>query len=119
MAPAKSNGNGRLQVAMAALAQAQESLARAQADLDQAQAASVLNQTSMAQDQTAFLARMDGFDARKAEMDRINSARKAEMDQCFARIMAILMEHRRLLHALPDVICDKLGFTSSESQPAE
>jgi hypothetical protein len=38
-----------------------------------------------------------------AETDRINTER-------FARIEALLLEHNRILHALPDVIRDKIGF---------
>jgi len=106
MARAKSNGNGRLDEAMAALAQAQTNLV-------QAQAASVLNQTAMAQHQTAFLARMTESDARMAEMARINSARFAAIDQRFDRIEAILIEHSRILHALPDAIRDGQSILDS------
>ena len=112
MARAKSNGSVHLDEAMAALAQAQ-------ANLVQAQAASVLNQTAMAQNQTAFLARMADIDARMADMDRVNSARMAQIDERFSRVEAILIEHSRILRALPDAIRDKIGFKIPEPRPAE
>jgi len=87
-------------------------LAHAQAHLVEAQAASVQNQTALAQNQTAFLARMAETDARIAEMDR-------EMNARFARIEAILMEHGRILRALPDAVRDKIGFKAPESRPAD
>jgi hypothetical protein len=55
------------------------------------------------QNQASFLARMSDIDARVAEMDRINAER-------FARIEALLLEHNRILQALPDAIRDKIGF---------
>jgi hypothetical protein len=112
MARPNKNGNGRLDEAMTALAQAHTSLAQAQVSLVQAQAAGVLNQTALAQNQTAFLARMAEIDAQRVETDRINGER-------FARIEALLMEHSRILRALPDVIRDKIGFKGPEPRPAE
>jgi hypothetical protein len=47
-----------------------------------------------------------------AETNRINAER-------FARIEAILLEHSRILRALPDMICDKLGFKSPETRPGQ
>lgn len=98
MARAKSNGNGRLDEAMTVLVQAQATLVQAQATL--------------AQNQAAFLARIVETDARMAEINRTNSER-------FARIEAILMEHSRILHALPDAIRDKIGFKRPEPRSAE
>jgi hypothetical protein len=98
MARAKGNGNGRLEEAMAALVQAQASLVQAQALL--------------AQNQAAFLNRMAETEARMAETDRVNAER-------FARIEAILLEHSRILRALPDAIRDKIGFKSPEPPPAK
>ncbi len=69
MARGKRNGNGRLEEAMALMLQ---------------------NVATLAQTQTAFVARMAETDARVAEMDRINAER-------FARIESILMEHSRIL----------------------
>jgi hypothetical protein len=108
MARAKSNGNGRvdrLEEAMAALGLAQANLVQAQANL-------VLAQAGLAQQQTTFLVRIGEMDARMAETDRINSER-------FARIETILLEHSRILRALPDAIRDKIGFKSPPSPAAE
>jgi hypothetical protein len=55
------------------------------------------------QNQAAFLSRMSAIDARVAEMDRINGER-------FARIEALLLEHNRILKAVPDAVRDKIGF---------
>ncbi len=94
MARAKSAGNGRLEEALASLVQAQ---------------------TTLVQNQAAFVARIAETDARiaeinarMAEMDRINSER-------FARIEALLLEHNRILQALPDVIREKIGFKAPGS----
>lgn len=108
MARTKSGGNGRvdrLEESMNTLSLAQANLVQAQANLVQAQAA-------LAQQQTIFLARMAETDARMAETDRINAER-------FARIEAILMEHSRILRALPDAIRDKIGFKSPTPPAAE
>ena len=89
MARAKSDGNGRLEEALATLLQ---------------------NQAALVQNQTAFVARIAEIDARVAE----TTARIAEMDRVnaerFARIVALLLEHNRILEALPDTIRDKIGF---------
>jgi hypothetical protein len=55
---------------------------------------------------------MAEIDAQRVETDRINGER-------FARIEALLMEHSRILRALPDVIRDKIGFKGPEPRPAE
>jgi len=75
MARTKSDGNGRLEDALATLIQ----------------------------NQASFLARMSEIDSRVADMDRINSDR-------FARIEALLLEHNRILQALPDVMREKIVF---------
>ena len=82
MARTRGAGNGRLEEALATL---------------------ILNQA-------AFLARMAEIDARVAEMDRINSERFARIEERFARIEALLIEHNRILQALPDAVRDKIGF---------
>jgi hypothetical protein len=58
---------------------------------------------TLIQNQAAFVARMSEIDARVAEMDRLNAER-------FKRIEALLLEHNRILQALPDAIRDKIGF---------
>ena len=98
MSRAKSNGNGRFDEAMNALVQAQANLVQAQATL-------ALNQAT-------FLGRIAETDARMSEMGR-------RSDERFARIEAILMDHSRILRALPDVIRDKIGFKIPEPQPAK
>lgn len=115
MTQTNSDGNGRvdrLEESMAALSLAQANLVQAQANLVQAQAAMAQNQIAMAQQQTAFLARMAENDARMAQTDRINSER-------FARIEAILMEHSRILKALPEAVRDKIGFKTPPPRAAE
>ncbi len=103
MARAKSTGNGVLDEAMAALTRAQASLVANEAALSLNLTA--INQTLAAinQNQTALLARMAATDAQIADTNRINSER-------FARIETILMEHSRILLALPDLIRDKIDF---------
>ena len=58
---------------------------------------------TLIQNQATFLARMSEIDARVAEMDRLNAER-------FARIETLLLEHNRILNALPDAIREKIGF---------
>ena len=66
------------------------------------------SQAILTQNQDAFLARASETDARVAEMDRINSER-------FARIEALLIEHSRILRALPEAIREKIGFKLPDS----
>jgi hypothetical protein len=82
MARAKANGSGRLEDALATLIQ----------------------------NQAAFLARVSEIDARVAEMERQRIEIERRNDERFARIEALLIEHNRILQALPDVIRDKIGF---------
>jgi hypothetical protein len=95
MARAKGPGNGRLEEALATLIQ---------------------NQATLVQNQAAFVARMSEIDARVAEMDRINAERFARIEERFARIEALLLEHNRILQALPDAIREKTGFKAPGSQ---
>ena len=62
------------------------------------------------QNQTAFLARASESDARMAEMNRRIEERFARIEERFTRIEAILIEHNRILQALPDAIREKIGF---------
>ncbi len=80
---------GRLEEAITSLVQAQAALVQAQAVL--------------AQNQAAFLAQARETDVRIAEMERTNSER-------VARIEALLLEHNRMLLALPDAVREKIGF---------
>jgi len=63
---------------------------------------------TLIQNQAAFVTRMSEIDARVADMDRLNAER-------FARIEALLLEHNRILQALPDAIREKIGFKPSAS----
>jgi hypothetical protein len=65
---------------------------------------------TLIQNQASFLARMSDIDLRVAEMERITSER-------FARIEALLLEHNRILQALPDAIREKIGFKAPASGP--
>jgi hypothetical protein len=58
---------------------------------------------TLTQNQASFLARMSEIDSRVADMDRISSER-------FARIEELLLEHNRILQALPEAIREKIGF---------
>lgn len=49
------------------------------------------------------------------EFQRAMDQRFAAIDQRFARIEAILVEHHRLLEALPDAVRDKIGFKPQQS----
>lgn len=99
MADAKNKGNGRidrLEETMSALALAQASLVQAQANLV----------ARMAETDTHIRdinTRMAETDRQMAETNRLNSER-------FARIETLLLEHNRILTALPDAIRDKIGF---------
>ncbi|HTU89889.1 MAG TPA: hypothetical protein VMF69_07325 [Gemmataceae bacterium] len=82
MARTKSEGNGRLEEAMALLIQNQASFVAQMAETNR-QIAEIQRQI--------------------AETDRINAER-------FRRIEAILLEHTRILQALPEAVRDKIGF---------
>jgi hypothetical protein len=88
----KNSGNGRLDDALASLAQAQISLTQAHATL--------------AQTQATFLERISEIDARMADTDRVNSER-------FARIEAILMDLIHMMERLPEAVREKIGFKSA------
>ncbi|HYV34431.1 MAG TPA: hypothetical protein VE988_01930 [Gemmataceae bacterium] len=65
---------------------------------------------TLIQNQASFLARMSAMDERYARMDE----RFAHIDDRFARIEAILLEHNRLMLALPEAVRDKIGFRAPE-----
>ncbi len=89
MAERSNVANGRLEESMANLAQAQAALVQAQAVL--------------VQNQATLIAQMRETDARSRESERASAER-------FARIEALLIEHNRILQALPDAIREKIGF---------
>jgi hypothetical protein len=89
MARAKDQGNGRLEEAMTNLLQ---------------------NQAILVQNQAAFLARAAEMDQRFAESERHFKEQFSRIEERFSRIEAILLEHNRILQALPDAIREKIGF---------
>src|SRR5438105_9211009 len=108
MARARNQKNGRLEEAMANLVQSQATL--------------VQNQATLVQNQASFLARMAETDARMAETDREIAEMQRVNAERFARIEAILLEHSRILQALPDAISevrDKIGFRAPEQQQSD
>ena len=82
MASKNGTGNGRLEEAIAVLLQ---------------------NQATFVQSQATFQTQMAEMRKEHLELERSSSER-------FARIEAILIEHSRILHALPDAVREKIGF---------
>ena len=105
MARAKNTGNGRLDETVANLNQSMAALNQSTAALNQAMATFLVR----CAETDARIARIE---AEKVGTDRINSER-------FARIEAILLEHSRILRAMPEAIRDKIGFKAPETRPAE
>src|SRR5436190_21431906 len=63
------------------------------------------------QNQAAFLARASETDRVLAETQRSMDATQRRIDERFARIEALLLEHNRILQALPERIREKIGVT--------
>ncbi len=82
MARTKSEGNGRLEEAMALLIQ----------------------------NQASFVAEMAEINRRNAETDRINSERFGRIEALLLEHSRILVEHSRILQSLTDAIREKIGF---------
>ena len=91
MARAKENGNGRLEESTRRLEEAMQMLLQNQAIFVQSQAS---------------------HNAEMAELKRTS-------DERFARIESILIEHNRIMRALPDAIRDKIGFKPPEPSASE
>ena len=68
------------------------------------------NQAQFVQVQAQFAAEIAKLDRRYNELNVRYNELKEESDRRFARIEALLLEHDRLLRALPDAIKDKIGF---------
>jgi peptidoglycan hydrolase CwlO-like protein len=85
------------------LDQSQLSLTQSQAALNQAMATMTTNQTAFVERMSAFAERMAAADARFAAVQEENARR-------FARIEALLLEHNRLLEALPEAVREKIRF---------
>jgi hypothetical protein len=73
---------------------------------------------TLLQNQAAFLARISAMDQRYSEMDQRYSEMERINSERFARIEAILLEHSRILQALPEAIRQKIGFRVPEKPPA-
>lgn len=82
MARTKNGGNGHMDEAMAALVHAQANLVQTQA---------------------LFLTQLAETNRHIAELERSNSER-------FRRIEILLLEHSRVLEALPEAVREKIGF---------
>ena len=78
--------------------------------LDEALATLVQSQATLVQNQAAFVAQMADFERESAEIKRESADLKRLNAERFARIEAILLEHSRILQALPDAIREKIGF---------
>src|SRR5438045_3684502 len=63
----------------------------------------------LTQNQAKFITDMAAIRRQMAQTERVNAAR-------FARIEAILLEHTRILQALPDAVRDKIGFKLPEQR---
>ena len=62
---------------------------------------------SLIQAQAALVQNQAVFQSQFAEWQRANAER-------FARIESILMEHSRILRAMPDAVREKIGFKAPE-----
>ncbi len=93
MARAKAHTNGRLEEALTTLLQ---------------------NQATLVQTQASFVAQSAETNRQLAETKRELAELERVATERFARIEAILLEHNRILQALPDTIRDKIGFKPPE-----
>lgn len=75
--------------------------------LEEAMAMLIQNQATFLQNQTALLAQI-------SEPERQTAERSARIEERLQRIEAILLEHSRVLEALPDAIRQKIGFKPPE-----
>ncbi len=60
--------------------------------------------------QAAFVPRMADIDAREAETNRLNSKRFARIEALLLEHTRILLDHSRILEALPEAVREKFGF---------
>jgi len=103
MARKRNQGNGRPDESLKAMQQALAQMLQAQANL--------------AQNQTAFLARMAETDAETAQLrrrmiqiDEENAETNRLNAERFARIEALLAEHSRVLADLPEAVHRRFDF---------
>lgn len=107
----ESNGNGdKLDEALRSLVLAQALLVQNQA-ASQAQIAESQRRMAESERQMADYQREAAREL--AEYRRESAKYQQEAAQRFARIEAILLEHSRILQALPDAVREKIGFKSS------
>lgn len=78
--------------------------------LETAIAVLLQNQAQFVQVQAQLVQMQAQHAAEMAQLDRRHKELKEEADRRFARIEALLLEHERLLRALPDAIKDNIGF---------
>jgi hypothetical protein len=72
------------------------------------------NQATLVQTQAAFVAQKAESDRRMTEIDQRIAEYERLSTERFARIEALLLEHNRMLEALPEAIREKIGFKVSE-----
>src|SRR5262249_2238233 len=102
MARKQEPQNGRLEEAMLALVQSQAILTQAHASLTHTQAECLSQMAEYARQHAETVRRLDAFDRHCMER--------------FSRIEAILIEHSRILQALPDAVREKIGFKPAPQQ---
>ena len=78
--------------------------------LEEAVAHLIQSQAALAEQQTAFLARLSETDKELAELRRESIALRRENAERFARLEAILLRHEQILQGLPEAIREKIGF---------
>jgi len=110
----KSNGHTKLDEAMTSLVQAHAALAQAQAVLAQSHAA-FLAEKAVSDQRFAELGReFNRIEKERMELERANAKERMESERAnaerFDRIEAILLEHNRILSALPEQLREKIGF---------
>jgi hypothetical protein len=103
MARTKAQGNGRLDELMATVLQGQAMMQQNIAAVQQNITAIQQNTAILQQNLLTMEADRRAFQKESAEIQR-------SIDQRFARIEALLLEHHRMLEALPDAVRDKIGF---------
>jgi phage shock protein A len=67
-------------------------------------------QANLAQNQTAFLARISETDAEMAQIRRRMDETDRRIEERFARIEALLTEHSRILADLPEAVHRRFDF---------
>jgi predicted nucleic acid-binding Zn-ribbon protein len=117
MARARSAGNGRLEEAQTALSREARTTQRQLADLSQemralaqSQACLMQNQTALMQNQTALMQQHTAFPGQIREGNALLVDLERRTEERFRRIEAILLDHSRILHNLPEAIREKIGF---------